>query len=34
MGTADRGTVRFSFGWFNTTEDADEAASAVREIAS
>ena len=34
MGTTDRGTVRFSFGWFNTAEDADEAAVAVREIAS
>ena len=34
MGTTDRGTVRFSFGWFNTGEDADEAVAAVREIAS
>jgi selenocysteine lyase/cysteine desulfurase len=34
MGTTDRGTVRFSFGWFNTGEDADEAAAAVRKIAS
>ena len=34
MGTTDCGTVRFSFGWFNTGEDADEAVAAVREIAS
>jgi len=34
MGTAERGAIRFSFGWFNTVEEADAAAAAVREIAS
>ncbi|MBP7145926.1 MAG: aminotransferase class V-fold PLP-dependent enzyme [Acidobacteria bacterium] len=33
MGTAPRGTVRFSFGPFNTVEHARTAARAVREIA-
>ena len=33
LGTGDQGAVRFSFGWFNTEAEADEAARAVREIA-
>ena len=33
LGTEGQGAVRFSFGWFNTIEDVDAAASAVREIA-
>ena len=33
LGTEDRGAVRFSFGYFNTPEDADTAAEAVRQIA-
>lgn len=34
LGTETRGAVRFSFGYFNTEEEADAAAEAVREIAS
>ncbi len=33
LGTLDRGTVRFSFGYFNTEEDADAAAAALADIA-
>lgn len=33
LGTEEQGAVRFSFGWFNTPEEADEAAAAVAEIA-
>ena len=33
LGTCEQGAVRFSFGYFNTAADADEAAKAVREIA-
>lgn len=33
LGTTDRGAVRFSFSWFNTVEEVDEAILAVREIA-
>ena len=34
LGTTAQGAVRFSFGWFNTEEEIDTAAAAVREIAS
>ena len=33
LGTQDRGAVRFSFSWFNTEAEIDEAIRAVREIA-
>ena len=33
LGTEERGTVRFSFGYYNTPEEADAAAEAVKEIA-
>ncbi len=33
LGTTGQGAVRFSFGWFNTEEEADAAADAIREIA-
>ncbi|MGM9661918.1 MAG: aminotransferase class V-fold PLP-dependent enzyme [Oscillospiraceae bacterium] len=33
MGTAERGLVRFSFGWYNTAEETDAAIAAIREIA-
>ena len=33
LGTTDRGAVRFSFSWFNTEEEVDEAAAAVAELA-
>ena len=33
LGTVEQGAVRFSFGYFNTQEDADAAAEAVRRIA-
>lgn len=33
LGTFPQGTVRFSLGWFNTAEEVDQAAAAVREIA-
>ena len=33
LGTEEQGAVRFSFGWYNTEEEADEAARAIREIA-
>ena len=33
LGTEGQGAVRFSFGWYNTEEEADAAARAVREIA-
>ena len=33
LGTLPKGTVRFSFGWFNTDADADAAARAVHEVA-
>ena len=32
MGTFPEGTIRFSFGWFNTPEDVRDAAFALREI--
>ena len=34
LGTTAQGAVRFSFGWFNTMEEVETAASAVKEIAS
>ena len=33
LGTTEQGSVRFSFSWFNTTEDVDAAIQAVRELA-
>ena len=33
LSTPDQGVVRFSFGWFNTEADADNAAAAIAEIA-
>jgi len=33
MGTVEQGMVRFSFSWFNTEEEIDEAVRAVREMA-
>ena len=33
MGTVEQGMIRFAFSWFNTEEDADYAANAVRELA-
>ena len=33
LGTEQQGAVRFSFGWYNTGDEADAAARAVREIA-
>lgn len=33
LGTSERGAVRFSFSWFNTEAEVDEAVRAVREIA-
>ncbi len=33
LGTTDVGAVRFSFSWFNTEEEADEAIRAVTELA-
>ena len=33
LGTEGQGAVRFSFGWYNTEEEADAAVRAVREIA-
>ena len=33
LGTTDRGAVRFSFGWYNTEAEVDEAVAAVKEIA-
>ena len=33
LGTREQGAVRFSFGYFNTQEECDEAAEAVRQIA-
>ncbi len=33
LGTTDVGAVRFSFSWFNTEEEADEAIRAVAELA-
>ncbi len=33
LGTVSQGAVRFSFSWFNTEEEADAAAEAVRELA-
>ena len=32
-GTEEQGAVRFSFGWYNTEEEADAAVNALREIA-
>lgn len=34
LGTSERGAVRFSFSWFNTEEEIDEAVRAIEEIAS
>lgn len=34
LGTLPKGTVRFSFGWFNTDADADAAIRAVNEVSS
>ncbi|MBI2817976.1 MAG: aminotransferase class V-fold PLP-dependent enzyme [Acidobacteria bacterium] len=33
LGTFPTGTVRFSFGWFNTSAEVETALSALREIA-
>ena len=33
LGTEEQGAVRFSFAWFNTTEEVDAAIPAVREMA-
>lgn len=33
LGTADRGAVRFSFSWFNTSEEVDAAVAAVAALA-
>ena len=33
LGTGKTGSVRFSFSYFNTEEEIDEAARAVRELA-
>ncbi len=33
LGTQEQGAVRFSFSWFNTEEEVDEAVAAVRELA-
>ncbi len=33
LGTTDRGAVRFSFSWFNTQEEVDEAIRAVGQLA-
>ena len=33
LGTEEQGAVRFSFGWFNTEEEVDAAAAAVKELA-
>lgn len=33
MGTVDQGMVRFSFSWFNTEEEVDEAIRALHELA-
>ena len=33
LGTEGQGAVRFSFNWYNTEEEADAAANAVRELA-
>ena len=33
LGTTDRGSVRFSFSWFNTEEEVDRAVAAVAELA-
>ena len=33
LGTEEQGSVRFSFSWYNTEEEVDEALRAVREIA-
>jgi selenocysteine lyase/cysteine desulfurase len=33
LGTFPTGTVRFSFGWFNTREEVDAALEALRKIA-
>jgi cysteine desulfurase/selenocysteine lyase len=34
LGTLPKGTIRFSFGWFNTDADADAALRAVNEVSS
>ena len=33
LGTEEQGAVRFSFGWYNTTEEADAAVRAIQELA-
>ena len=32
LGTVEQGAVRFSFSWFNTEEEADLAADAVKQL--
>ena len=32
LGTFPTGTIRFSFGWWNTPENVDQALNALREI--
>ena len=33
LGTEEQGAVRFSFSWYNTAEEADAAAAALRRLA-
>jgi cysteine sulfinate desulfinase/cysteine desulfurase-like protein len=33
LGTTEQGAVRFSFSWFNTEEEVDEAVRAIQELA-
>ena len=33
LGTKSQGAVRFSFSYFNTEEEIDQAANAIRELA-
>ena len=33
LGTREQGAVRFSFSWFNTMEEAEQTAKALRELA-
>jgi cysteine sulfinate desulfinase/cysteine desulfurase-like protein len=33
LGTVEQGAVRFSFSWFNTAQEIDDAIRAVKELA-
>ena len=33
LGTVEQGAVRFSFGWYNTAEEVDQALQALERIA-